>query len=141
MYHLINTFNNTRISSHDTIPSLVKAIREHEPKSCISTIVLFGGSPNTWQINSRELTDKETTQIYELECELDNKTIDLEPDIYSELNITKALELDGQNVYSEWDNGFEMYGVFGNESGFCYFQSFDKEESENYANQLSNRFL
>lgn len=136
MYHLINTFNNTRISSHDNMLSLVKAIRQHEAESCVSIIVLVSETIDTLPINNRELTDKETTQIYCLENELDNETTDFEPDIYSELDITEALELDGSNIYSDWDDEFETYGVFGSESGFCYFQSYNKEESEGYAKKL-----
>jgi hypothetical protein len=141
MYHLINTIDNTRISSQDTMISLVKAIRQFQHDSYVSTIILVGGTPDTWQINSRELTDKETNQIHELECELDNETINLTPDIYSDLNRTEALKLDGSNIYSDWDDDFEIYGVFGSESGFCYYQSTVQEESESYADRLRNTNL
>ena len=38
--------------------------------------------------------------------------------------------ISGEELDVDYDEEFEMWGLFGEESGFCYRQSFSKEELE-----------
>lgn len=38
--------------------------------------------------------------------------------------------ISGENRYAEWDEEFDCWGVFGEESGFCYSQHENQEEAE-----------
>lgn len=44
-----------------------------------------------------------------------------------------------EGVYVEWDDEFGHYGVFGENSGFCYATYFHKPEAEEYAAERNLR--
>jgi len=51
------------------------------------------------------------------------------------MNRTEAFKLD-DDFYSEYDEEVEAYGVFGNQSGFCYATFSDDFNAEEEAEKL-----
>jgi hypothetical protein len=45
-------------------------------------------------------------------------------------------DLEGE-VYADWDDDEESYGVFGTESGFCYALVCDEDEAEEIAQKIN----
>lgn len=45
----------------------------------------------------------------------------------------------GEAKYVEWDEEVELFGVFGEDSGFCYGTFFDEDSAEDYCQMLMER--
>jgi hypothetical protein len=44
----------------------------------------------------------------------------------------------GEEVYVDWDEDHEQFGVFGTESGHCYASFGSKEECQEYARRYND---
>ena len=55
-----------------------------------------------------------------------------------EHNARTAFEID-KNFYAEFDNEFGQWGVFGDETGFCYSLTSSQSEADDKAAALNNR--
>lgn len=47
----------------------------------------------------------------------------------------------GEEVYAEWDEEFQVWGIFGLESGFCYAQPATREEADKEVYERNGRVV
>lgn len=55
------------------------------------------------------------------------------------MNKREAIRKDArEGFYAEWEEEFEMYAVFGLETGFCYGQHHTESAAEDHAENLND---